>query len=172
MVRIPFGLAYGILSIQAGLTVAETMLMSLVVFAGASQLMAVVMLQAGAGMPLVVASTLLVNLRHLMMGLSISPYLSETTPWWRRILAFAMTDESYLTSVTHYRQQEEPQGNTYFMLGSGGFIYVAWGRRRWSALSRVTRFTTRSGGGSTSRCRRRSSRCCFRRSSREGSRSW
>lgn len=124
---IPFGLAYGILAVQAGLTVAETMLMSLVVFAGASQLMAVVMLQSGAGVPLVIASTFLVNLRHLMMGLSISPYLTEATPWWQRILAFSMTDESYLTSVTHYRQQEQSQGNPWFMLGSGASIYVAWG---------------------------------------------
>ena len=123
---IPFGLAYGIVAVQAGFTVAETVLMSLVVFAGASQFMAVVMIQAGAGMPLIIASTLLVNLRHLMMGLSISPYLSEATPWWQRLVAFAMTDESYVTSVTHYRDQEAEQGNPYFMLGSGGAIYIAW----------------------------------------------
>lgn len=123
---IPFGLAYGVIAIQAGLTVVETALMSLIVFAGASQFMAVVMIQAGAGIPLVVVSTLLVNLRHLMMGLSISPYLSEATPRWQRVLAFAMTDESYVTSVTHYREQAEEQGNPYFMLGSGGSIYVFW----------------------------------------------
>jgi len=123
---IPFGLAYGVVAIQAGLTVAETVLMSLVVFAGASQFMAVVMIQSGAGIPLIVASTLLVNLRHLMMGLSLSPYLSETTPRWQRVLAFGMTDESYLTSVTHYRDAGDGQANPYFMLGSGGFIYVAW----------------------------------------------
>lgn len=123
---VPFGLAYGVIATQAGLTVAETMLMSLVVFAGASQFMAVVMVQSGAGMFLIILSTLLVNLRHLMMGLSISPYLSETTPWWQRVVAFGMTDESYLTSVTHYRDQPEEQGNPRFMLGAGGSIYVAW----------------------------------------------
>lgn len=123
---VPFGLAYGIVAVQAGLTVAESVLMSLVVFAGASQFMAVVMVQAGVGIPLIVGSTLLLNLRHLMMGLSISPYLSEATPRWQRILAFGMTDESYLTSVTHYREQDEEQGNPYFMLGSGGSMYVLW----------------------------------------------
>jgi 4-azaleucine resistance transporter AzlC len=122
----PFGLAYGIVATQAGLTVAETVLMSLIVFAGASQFMAVVMLQAGAGTALIVASTFLVNLRHLVMGLSLSPYLSELTSRWQRILAFGMTDESYVTSVTHYREQDEAQGDPYFMLGSGGSIYIAW----------------------------------------------
>ena len=53
---IPFGLAYGVVSIKAGLTIAETLLMSLIVFAGASQFMAVVMIQAGAGTALIVAS--------------------------------------------------------------------------------------------------------------------
>lgn len=127
---VPFGIAYGIVAIQAGFTIAETMLMSLVVFAGASQFMAVVMVGAGAGLPLVVASTLLVNLRHLMMGLSLSPYLTECSPWWQRLAAFVMTDESYVVSVTHYREQaeiqERAQGNPRFLLGAGGAIYVFW----------------------------------------------
>lgn len=37
-----------------------------------------------------------------------------------------MTDESYMTSVMHYREQAEEQGNPYFMLGAGGSIYVLW----------------------------------------------
>lgn len=123
---IPFGLAYGVIAVQAGLTVAETLLMSLLVFAGASQFMAVVMIQSGVGVPLVIVSTLLINLRHLMMGLSISPYLSALTPWWQRVLAFGMTDESYLTSVMHYREQADGRRNPYFMLGAGGSVYVAW----------------------------------------------
>lgn len=122
----PFGLAYGILSISAGLTVAETVLMSLLVFAGASQLTAVAMLAGGAGIPLIVASTFLINLRHLVMGLSISPFFTETTAGWRRLLAFAMCDEAYLLSIGHYREQEASQGNPHFMLGAGGTIYVVW----------------------------------------------
>lgn len=123
---VPFGVAYGILAIRAGLTVAEVMLMSLLVFAGASQLTAVVMLGSGAGLALVVASTFLINLRHLVMGLSISPYFTEATPAWRRLLAFSMTDEAYLVSIGHYREQRVEQGNPHFMIGSGGTIYVVW----------------------------------------------
>lgn len=122
----PFGLAYGILAIQAGLTTVETLLMSLIVFAGASQLTAVVMVMGGAGIPLVVASTFLINLRHLVMGLSISPYFTETTPGWRRLLAFSMCDEAYLVSIGHFRDEQVTQGNPYFMFGSGGTIYVVW----------------------------------------------
>lgn len=123
---LPFGLAYGIIATQAGLTIAETMLMSLLVFAGASQFMAVVMLQSGAGIPLIVASTFLVNLRHLVMGLSISPYLATLKPRWHRLLAFGMADEAYLTTITHYRAQGEDDGDPYFMLGANSCVYVVW----------------------------------------------
>lgn len=122
----PFGLAYGVVATQAGLTVAETLLMSLIVFAGASQFMAAVMIGAGAGIPLIVASTFLVNLRHLMMGLSLSPYLSELKPRWHRLLAFGMTDESYITTITHYRKSGEDHGNPYFLLAGGVFMYTVW----------------------------------------------
>lgn len=123
---VPFGLAYGVVATQAGLTVAETVLMSLVVFAGASQFMAVVMIGGGAGIPLIVASTLLINLRHLLMGLSLSPYLSEQRPAWQRFLAFGMADEVYLTSVTHYAESGLEQGSPYFMLGSAVLLYSVW----------------------------------------------
>lgn len=123
---VPFGLAYGILSIGAGLTLAETLLMSLLVFAGASQFQAVVMLQGGAGMPFIVVSTLLINLRHLVMGLSVSQYFAQATPLWRRVLAFAMTDEAYVTSIGHFRDQRLAEGSRYFMIGSGATIYVTW----------------------------------------------
>lgn len=123
---LPFGLAYGIIATQAGLSVAETMLMSLVVFAGASQFMAVVMIQSGAGMLLIIASTFLVNLRHLVMGLSVSPYLAELKPRWHRLLAFGMADEAYITTITHYREQGEDQGNPYFMLAAGSMVYFPW----------------------------------------------
>jgi len=123
---IPFGLAYGALAVQAGLTVGETLLMSLVVFAGASQFMAVGMFASGVGGPAIVASTLLINVRHLVMGLSISPYLSETRPGWQRMLAFGTVDESYLTTITHYRERGEPQGNPHFLLASGLLMYMVW----------------------------------------------
>lgn len=122
----PFGLAYGVLAVSAGLTIAETLLMSLLVFAGASQLTAVAMLMGGAGVPLVIASTFLINLRHLVMGLSMSPYFTGTTSRWRRILAFTMTDESYLVSIGHFRDQEVEQGSPHLMLGAGLTIYVVW----------------------------------------------
>ena len=131
---IPFGLAYGILATQAGLTVIETMAMSLIVFAGASQFMAVGMFAAAADPFTIILSTWLINLRHLVMGLSLSPYLAKVGPWWQRMLAFGMADEVYLTTITHYREQQidrgadqgADQGSPHFMLGSAIVLYIGW----------------------------------------------
>ena len=123
---IPFGIAYGVLAVQGGLTIAETLLMCIVVFAGASQFMAAGMFATGVGGITIVLSTLLINLRHLVMGLSLSPYLSETSPAWQRLVAFGMVDESYMVSITHYREQGKPQGSPHFLLASGLFMYVVW----------------------------------------------
>lgn len=123
---VPFGLAYGIVASQTGLSIAETTLMSLVVFAGAAQFMAVSMLQSGVSAPFIVLSTLMINLRHLLMGLSLSPYLMKQKSIWHYLLAFGMVDESYATTVSHYQSSESDQGNPYFMLGSAAGLYAFW----------------------------------------------
>lgn len=123
---VPFGLAYGVLATQAGLTVAETLLMSLVVFAGSAQFMAVVMIQAGVGLPFIVLSTFAINLRHLLMGLSLSPYFAEETSWWRRLLAFGMADEVYVTTIAHHQEMGLERGSRHFMLASALTLYCVW----------------------------------------------
>jgi predicted branched-subunit amino acid permease len=88
--------------------------------------MAAGMFQAGVGGPMIVFSTLLINLRHLVMGLSLSPYFAHETSRWRRVLAFGMADECYLVSITHFREQSVPQGSRHFMLGSAALMYGVW----------------------------------------------
>ena len=69
---IPIGLAFGILAQQAGLTPIQIGIMSLVVFAGSSQFIAISMLSSGANLPSIVATTFMVNLRHLLMSSAVS----------------------------------------------------------------------------------------------------
>lgn len=123
---IPFGLAYGIMASQAGLTVAEIVFMSIVVFAGSAQFMVVGMISQGVGFAFIVFSTILINLRHLLMGLSLSPYLNKLKSSWLYTLAFGMVDESYATTINHYQNSGSSEGNPYFMLGSGAGMYLFW----------------------------------------------
>jgi 4-azaleucine resistance transporter AzlC len=123
---VPFGLAYGITAVQSGISPAEAFLMSALVFAGASQFLALGLLGQGAGYLLIILSTLLINLRHLLMGLSLSPYLKKQRSGRLCLLAFGMVDECYATTISHYQAAGQEDGDPWFMLGSGAGLYLAW----------------------------------------------
>ncbi len=92
---LPIGFAYGILAMQAGFTIFETILMSILVYAGSGQFIAVGMIGAGAGLASIVLTTFLVNLRHLLMSASLSNYLKGIKKTKLAAFAYHITDESF-----------------------------------------------------------------------------
>lgn len=119
---VAFGLVYGVLARQAGLSLWATMAMSVLVFAGAAQFTAVSMWgQAGAG--LIIATTLMINLRHLLMGASVAPHLLGQPGRWKALLAFGLTDESYALAISRYLRGE---GSREFFLGANLGLYAGW----------------------------------------------
>jgi 4-azaleucine resistance transporter AzlC len=92
---VPIGIAYGILAQKAGISTGNTLLMSLIVFAGSSQLIAVGLFEAGVPVLSVVITTFVVNLRHLLMSAAVSPFLKR----WRKAelatFAYELTDETF-----------------------------------------------------------------------------
>lgn len=92
---IPIGFAYGVLAGKSGLSETNTLLMSLIVFAGSAQFIAVGLFASGTGPAAVILTTFIVNLRHLLMAASLAPNLSG---WKKRYLAFfsfQLTDETF-----------------------------------------------------------------------------
>jgi 4-azaleucine resistance transporter AzlC len=120
---IPFGLAYGILGKSIGLSSAETVAMSIFVFAGAAQLICLPMFVEGASLMMIGFTTLLINLRHLLMGASLVPYMKELSMPFKALLSFGMTDETY--AVTIQRAQTGCYSGAY-QLGSNTTCYVLW----------------------------------------------
>ena len=72
---IPFGVLFGALAMSAGMTVAATLGMSLLVFAGASQFVVVGLIAQGATVAVIVLTTFIVNLRHALYSASLAPYM-------------------------------------------------------------------------------------------------
>ena len=99
----PIGLAFGVLAQKAGLTPLEIGLMSLLVFAGSSQFIAVSMLSAGATLLSIVVTTFVVNLRHLLMSSSLSVYLRPVSRTWTALFSYGVTDESFAVNLTRFR---------------------------------------------------------------------
>lgn len=120
---IPFGLAYGILGKSIGLSSGETVAMSIMVFAGAAQFICLPMFAEGASLLMIAFTTLLINLRHLLMGASLATYMSGLSMPFKAFLAFGMTDETY--AVTISRAQKGGYSGAY-QLGSNATCYLLW----------------------------------------------
>ena len=118
-----FGLLYGVLARQAGLTPFQAWGMSMTVFAGASQFVAAGMWDHSVALTIII-TTLVINLRHLLMGLSIGPYLVGLPRRWKAALAFWMTDESD-TPLPSPITGKGTRDILYF-LGASLAIYLAW----------------------------------------------
>jgi 4-azaleucine resistance transporter AzlC len=100
---VPLGLAFGILAEKAGLRPFEIGLMSLIVFAGSSQFIAVSMLDSGATAVSIVATTLVVNLRHFLMSSALAVYLGRVGRGVLSLFAYGVTDESFALNLARFR---------------------------------------------------------------------
>ncbi|AOY77694.1 AzlC family ABC transporter permease [Clostridium formicaceticum] len=121
---IPFGLTCGIMGRAAGFSVFEITFMSMTVFAGAAQFMTIAMMNSGIiNGGVIVFTTLLINLRHLLMGASLSPYLFKQPQRLQCFLAFSMTDESYALTISRI---EKKGYDAYYQLGVSYFLYIIW----------------------------------------------
>jgi 4-azaleucine resistance transporter AzlC len=119
---VAFGLVYGLLARQVGLSFPATVIMSLLVCAGAAQFTAVEM-WGQAGGPLIVLTTLIINLRHLLMGASVAPHLRGQPGRWKALLALGLTDESYALAISRYLSGG---GSREFFLGANLGLYAGW----------------------------------------------
>lgn len=121
---IPFAVAYAVTARAAGLGVGETQLMSLTVFAGASQFAAAGLFAGGASALGIIATTFLLNVRHVLYGLSLARQVPLTRAQ-RVIAAQFLTDEAYGMAVV--RGPGEPGGLSFaFLLGAELSLYAVW----------------------------------------------
>ena len=116
---IPFGIIFGTLSIAAGLSVAATLAMSAIVFAGSAQFIAVGLVAAGSGWPIIVLTTFVVNLRHALYSATLAPFVSKLPHRWQIPLAFWLTDETFAVVVDRCIRLNPPLGHTLVLFGVG-----------------------------------------------------
>jgi len=112
---------FGVLARQAGLSFIESMLMSGIVFAGGSQLIALEMWHAPLPIVAIIVTTLIVNLRHLLMGASLRAYLENLSNKQLYGLVFFMVDESWALTMREFSAGRKDAG---FLLGSGIAIFI------------------------------------------------
>ena len=99
---VPIGMAFGVLAQKAGLTPVQIGLMSILVFAGSSQFIAVSMLTGGASAPAIITTTFVVNLRHLLMSSALAVYLRRAHRGLLALYAYGVTDESFAVNLPRF----------------------------------------------------------------------
>jgi 4-azaleucine resistance transporter AzlC len=101
---LPIGLSLGVLAQKIGLAPWQTALMSLVVFAGGSQFVAVAMIGSGASATAIVTTTLMINLRHLLMSSALSVHFPNVSRRFLALFAYGVTDESFAVNMARFNQ--------------------------------------------------------------------
>ncbi|KIX15287.1 AzlC family ABC transporter permease [Dethiosulfatarculus sandiegensis] len=99
---LPIGLAFGVLAQKAELTPLQIGLMSVLVFAGSSQFIAVSMLAGGASIVAIIATTFVVNLRHTLMSSALAVYLRKRHRGLLALYAYGVTDESFAVNLPRF----------------------------------------------------------------------
>lgn len=120
---LPLSMAFGIAARQYGFSLLDACLMSLIVFAGASQFIGIALIAAGAGVVEVAITTFFVNLRHALMTASLAVYLKGCPRTLLSLLAFQTTDESYGLSITRFSQGE---ADHWYLLAANLITYTTW----------------------------------------------
>ena len=127
----PFGVIYGTLAISHGLPAWATLLMSMLVYGGSSQFIAVTLLATGASPLVIIATTFIVNLRHALYSATLLPAVQKLPKSWRAGMAWFLTDETFAI-VYHKLDSGEPLRIARFYMGSAMAMYLNW--LAWTAI--------------------------------------
>jgi 4-azaleucine resistance transporter AzlC len=132
---IPFGIIFGTLAQTSGLSFGAAAAMSAFVFAGSSQFIALGLLATGSPVGMIVLTTLVVNLRHLLYAVGLVPYLQALGQGWKVALGFWLTDETFMVAIQRYQQPDPSPYKHWFQLGSALAMYSNWQLCTWLGLT-------------------------------------
>jgi predicted branched-subunit amino acid permease len=125
-----WGLMTGVAMMKSGMGLVESLLMSLLVFAGSSQLAAIPLLSAGAPMWVILATGFCVNLRFVVFSAHLRPYMMHLPLWQRLLTGYLTTDLSYVLFIKRYPRHggdaEQLLAQQAYLAGNCGVNWLAW----------------------------------------------
>jgi len=117
----PIALTFGLLAKTSGLSIYETVLMSLIVFAGASQYISLSLIAYGTGVFEIVLTTFIVNIRHFLMSATLNEKIEDDHLLNKMFYSFGITDETFSVAATR-----EDTVTTGYMFGIISVSYSSW----------------------------------------------
>jgi 4-azaleucine resistance transporter AzlC len=122
----PFGVVTGVAMAAGGIPPFEAILMSLIVFAGASQLAATQLLGAAAPVAVIFVTVFFINLRFVMYSASVRPHLAGLPLRWRLGLGYLLADNAYALCIARFTQHPEAPGKHWYCLGVSLPVCCTW----------------------------------------------
>jgi predicted branched-subunit amino acid permease len=122
-----WGLMTGVAMVQSGLSVDVATAMTVLVYAGSSQLAATPMMAAGAPFWVVIATAFCVNLRFVVFSMHLRPYLMPWPRWQRMCVGYMTADLSYVMFVKRFpHPATDPAGQRAEMAYLSGNVFLNW----------------------------------------------
>ena len=122
----PFGIIFGAVAVNGGMSPQATQAMSAFVFAGSAQFVAAGLVASGTGVFIIILTTFVVNLRHALYSVSLAPHMKHLPQRWLLPLGFWLTDESYLVAIERSDRPDDSPNKHWFFFGSAIFMYTNW----------------------------------------------
>ncbi|MBL8103832.1 MAG: AzlC family ABC transporter permease [Anaerolineales bacterium] len=122
----PFGMIYGALALNAGLSASASQLMSSIIFAGSSQFVTAQLVHDATPALVIIVTIAVVNLRHMLYSASLAPYLHDLSLRWKALLSYLLTDEAYAPSIIKYERDGVQPFSHWFLFGAGFSLWFNW----------------------------------------------
>lgn len=130
----PFGLIFGALALNSGLSLTGAAGFSAIVFAGSAQFIAAGLVASGVSVGFIILTTLIVNLRHALYAATLAPHTAHLPQRWLIPLAFWLTDETFVVVASRYAQKDGSPYKHWYFFGSAIFMYVNWQAWTWLGI--------------------------------------
>lgn len=130
----PFGVIFGALAVTSGFSPLGAAAMSAFVFAGSAQFIAVGLVPAATPAVVIILTTFIVNLRHMLYSATLAPHLSKLRRGWLLPLGFWLTDESFVVAAKYFTESERSEDKRWYLLGSELAMYTNWQIATWIGI--------------------------------------
>lgn len=118
-----YGSVLGLMAVQKGLSWYQLLVMNLSVFAGSAQFVMVDMWLPPLPLMEITLAVLVINLRYLLIGASLSPLFHGTSLRHKMLFMHLVADENWAMTMARFHKGT---ASTWFLLGGGICVQAAW----------------------------------------------
>lgn len=124
--NIPFALITGAAASAAGIDPVIAIAMSIIVFAGAAQLVAIQLISEGAPGAMIVLAALVVNLRMMMYSAAVAPFFAHLNLRWKFLIGYLLTDHGFALMAARFAHDDTNPHKRWYYLGAGSMMWTVW----------------------------------------------